>query len=404
MFKNRYILKALIKSVDKGKLSLLYGSRRVGKTMLLKEMKKIFEDREQRVLYLDLKNSKNLMRLNEDYDFISELIGTSYKKKTIIIIDDIDLILEPEHLLKRLITDYQPLAKIIVSYSNSKKIDVALNDEYLSELSVFELKPLNFIEFLDFRDFGNLIEHREWFTNKYDIQSQNLTQLKVFFTEFIKFGSYPEVVLSVNNSEKEDVLSSFINTLLQRDVQAEGIKDISKLYLLLKLLAEKSGELLNSNECAKNLNISITAIENYLKILEKLNIISRIKPFYGRYEKELKKMPMIYINDLGVRNSVLGEYNSIEDRFDKENYFKNVLFKLLSDYRKIDEIKFWRTQSRHEIDFIIDEKNAIVSKFNSRLFKESKYKRFKNLYPEVKLYFAGYKENTEGILSVFDFV
>ena len=76
-------------------------------------------------------------------------------------------------------------------------------------------------------------------------------------------------------------------------------------------------------------------------------------------------MPVIYFNDLGLRNSILGIFDSIEDRFDKENYFKNVLFKLLSDNDKIDSIKFWRTQSRHEIDFIIDEKTAIESKFNS---------------------------------------
>ena len=40
---------------------------------------------------------------------------------------------------------------------------------------------------------------------------------------------------------------------------------------------------------------------------------------------------------------------------------------------QVKNIKFWRTQSRHQVDFIVDEKTAIESKFNSRLFKDSKY-------------------------------
>ncbi len=385
-------------------LFALSGSRKSGKSTLLKEIKTNLEQQDQRVFFVDLKNPKNLMKLNENFDYISELIGTINKNKATVIIDDIDLMTHPQNMIESIKLRYLDFVNIIVSYTQNEKLDLLFIDEYSSGSNYFNLKSLSFNEFLAFKGFGDLLENSDGFLDIREIELRNLVQLRVLFSEFIKYGAYPEVVLTEQSSEKEELLSAFINSLLQNDIQGEGIKDISKLYLLLKLLAEKSGELLNSNECAKNLNVSITAIENYLKVLERLSIISRVKPFYNKYEKELKKMPIIYFNDLGIRNSILGIFDSVEDRFDKENYFKNVLFKLLSDNNRVNTIKFWRTQSRHQIDFIIDEKIAIESKFNPRLFKDSKYNRFRGLYPDINLYFAGYKDNSEGILSVFDLV
>ncbi len=398
-FKYREILKALLKSINDSGFTALSGKRRSGKSSLLKEIQNELEKQKIRVFYLDLKNPKNLMKLNENHDYISEILGTSYKDKVLVIIDDIDLLINPETLIESIKSRYLDFVNVIVSYTNKEELN-----KLFDKKNYFNLTSLSFSEFLTFKGFEGLVEPNDGFFKKEEIKPRTMTQLMVLFNEFIKYGAYPEVVLSENSSDKKDMLSDFINTLIQKDIQKEGIKDISKVYQLLKLLAEKSGELLNSNECAKNLDVSITAVENYLKVLENLSIITRIKPFFAKYDKELKKMPIVYFNDLGVRNSVLGMFNSIEDRFDKENYFNNILFKLLSDKQDINSIKFWRTQSRHEVDFIIDEKIAIGSKFNPRLLKENKYKKFKELYPEIKLYFAGYKGNTNETLSVFDFV
>ena len=49
------------------------------------------------------------------------------------------------------------------------------------------------------------------------------------------------------------------------------------------------------------------------------------------------------------------------------------------------DIQFWRTQKKHEIDFIINRKNAFEIKFSDKLFKRSKYNYFIEKYPEIKL-------------------
>jgi len=399
MFKQRKIFKEVLKTIDSDKIVAIGGSRRVGKTELLKAVKSELMSSEEPVLMIELKKPKELMKLNEDSDYISELIGTAHRKKTTVIIDDIDLLANPNELMRVIGERYLDFINIAVSYTDNEKID-----ENIDIVKYFKLKPLDFAEFIIFKGFTELLDENNGFLLRKVSEQNLLTKIKVLFSEFIKYGAYPEIVLSESENDKKEKLNEFLNNLLQKDISAEGIKDVSKLYLLLKLLAEKSSELLNSNECSKSLNVSITAIENYLKVLEKLSVISRIKPFYGRYDKELKKMPVVYFNDLGIRNAVLGTFTTIEDRFDKENYFKNVLFKILSNNGKNHSIKFWKTQSRHEVDFIIDEEKAVVSKFNSRLFKVNKYKKFHELYPEINLCFVGYKENAGNVLSYFDFL
>ncbi len=70
-------------------------------------------------------------------------------------------------------------------------------------------------------------------------------------------------------------------------------------------------------------------------------------------------------------------------------------------------IKFWRTSSGNEVDFVIDnhgfiEKEAFEIKFNSNSFKEKKYKKFMNTYPDIKLDFRAFsaKNNSTDIIAL----
>jgi predicted AAA+ superfamily ATPase len=58
----------------------------------------------------------------------------------------------------------------------------------------------------------------------------------------------------------------------------------------------------------------------------------------------------------------------------------------------IDAIKFWRTQSKNEVDFIINEQRAIEVKYQSSLIKPSKYKAFQSEYPSIPLEFMTFEE------------
>jgi len=66
--------------------------------------------------------------------------------------------------------------------------------------------------------------------------------------------------------------------------------------------------------------------------------------------------------------------------------FENLVFRNLLNNNTIDDIKFWRTQNKNEVDFVLEyEKQAYEVKVNKEKFDLSKYKLFINKYNDFNL-------------------
>lgn len=81
----------------------------------------------------------------------------------------------------------------------------------------------------------------------------------------------------------------------------------------------------------------------------------------------------------------MNNFESFDVRFDKGMLLENAVFRQLIEEYDEQEIKFWRTISGDEIDFIIEGKKAIEVKVNNKKFHSVKYQRFSENYPEIKL-------------------
>jgi predicted AAA+ superfamily ATPase len=103
-------------------------------------------------------------------------------------------------------------------------------------------------------------------------------------------------------------------------------------------------------------------------------------------------MPKIYFYDLGFRNSLLKNFDNINFRIDKWNFLENIYFRKFLFKYGIENINFWRTQNKNEVDFIIEEKKAYEIKFNEKLIKTSKYELFRKNYPDFNLEFLTFND------------
>jgi predicted AAA+ superfamily ATPase len=66
---------------------------------------------------------------------------------------------------------------------------------------------------------------------------------------------------------------------------------------------------------------------------------------------------------------------------------------------EIDDIFFWRTTECNEVDFVmsnIENPFAVEVKYNENVIKESKYRIFRENYPEIPLHFAYLEPFDEG--------
>ena len=95
-------------------------------------------------------------------------------------------------------------------------------------------------------------------------------------------------------------------------------------------------------------------------------------------------MPKIYFLDLGLRNFFLKNFRLYQEREDRGALLENVLFRQLLEGHKFDEIKFWRTVQKNEVDFVVEEKSALEVKVQLKMFKKKNYKVFFENYPRIK--------------------
>lgn len=216
-----------------------------------------------------------------------------------------------------------------------------------------------------------------------------------YYQEYLVYGGYPRVVLAPLQ-EKEEILRDIAYSYIKKDVYEANIRQSEAFYRLLKILASQIGNLVNASELAGTLGISKTAIDNYLYVMEKSFHLNLVRPFFRNIRKELTRMPKIYFLDLGLRNFLVSDFQMPEMRKDKGAILENVVFRHLLEKYPLDEIKFWRTIQKNEVDFVVA-REALEVKANPRQFRESNYKVFRQNYPKITLSLVSLNSEIESI-------
>jgi predicted AAA+ superfamily ATPase len=384
MFYPRDILEKIKKVLAGDEVVVLTGARQTGKTFILVMLKNYLDGQGQHCYYFNLENPDYLNTLNEHPFKIFEFLPDSGKKQYVFI-DEIQYLKNPTNFLKLLYDEKRSRIKLIVSGSSAFYIDRKFKDSLAGRKFLFEIQPLNFDEFLVFNGQAELLQKKK----------QNLTiyykeKILGFWEKYITYGGYPKAALSDTDDLRKIIVSEIGSSYIKKDIVDAGIRNSEKYFALLKTLASQTGQLVNSQELSNTLGIAHKTIEEYLYVIRKSYQAAFIKPFYGNLRKELTKMPKVYFYDLGLRNFFLNNYAPIDKRPDRGIYLENIYFiEFLRKTQTADKIRFWRTQEKNEVDFVI-EKEAFEVKFDSREFKSKKAVQFKELYPDIKFHVLDY--------------
>lgn len=387
----RKLFTALSNHLYEKEFTIITGARQTGKTTLLRQLEAELKSKGKKVYYLDLEDPEILANLNRHPDNIFIYLTLEPDDKTYVLVDEIQYLDNPSNFLKLIYDKYSSKLKLVVTGSSAFYIDKKFKDSLAGRKRLFKLYTLDFDEFIYFKTENDvLIEELNKIRNNENYLSLKRRELTLLFKEYLTFGGYPGVVLANDDTNKKLLLKDLFLSYLQKDIYESKIKDEKKFYNLLVLLANQTGNLLNMKELSNTLKISVTAVENYLYILQKSFHIQLIKPYHTNVRKELTKMPKIYFHDLGFRTTILNIYQDIETRLDKGAVIENYAFIRLREKYDIDYIKFWRTSSGNEVDFIMDDpatvnKNAFEIKFNAASFNKTKYKKFAYTYPDYNL-------------------
>lgn len=200
-------------------------------------------------------------------------------------------------------------------------------------------------------------------------------------------GGYPR--LFKNNIHPKDFYPSYIQTYIERDLrQIANVHDLNTFRQFIKICAGRTGQLINTNAIGNQLGINHKTVKSWLSILEASFIIFTLKPWYKNFNKRIIKSSKLYFYDTGLACSLLGinTASEIDIHFAKGALFENFIISevLKNNYNSntIKDLYFWRDNTGHEIDLIIEETNhaKFVEIKSSQTINPSFFKGLNYLY------------------------
>lgn len=315
--------------LKKGKVFVLYGPRRVGKTELIRKIISGFSGK----LFVGTGDNQEVRELLSSQK-LSQL-QTAFGSYQLVFIDEAQRIPDVGFALKLLI-DHFPDMIILVTGSSSFDLSNKIGEPLTGRSTLRNLFSISVLEL--YNQFGGM----------YVLQK---------LEDLLIFGAYPEVLSASSAEDKKEYLTSVRDAYLFKDIlELESVKNPAKLTDLLKLLAFQIGQEVSLNELSNNLGIAKQSVERYLDLLEKTFVIKKVSGFSRNLRKEIIKTARYYFWDNGIRNALINNFNSPGQRNDMGMLWENFLYmerlKTKSYKRIFASDYFWRTYDRQEIDLI----------------------------------------------------
>lgn len=348
----------------RGKVIIIYGARQVGKTTLVKGLLDKYGV-EGGYYNCEIQSIREALE-KEEPSLLKRYIGD----KRLVVFDEAQYITNIGRILKIMIDTY-PDIQIIATGSSSFDLANKTSEPLTGRALQFVLYPFSFEEL------GAL--HRGF---------ERKAQLPLL----LKYGAYPEIV-QAPEEDAQILLDDLTSKYLYKDIlEFENLKRSDIIFKLLQLLALQVGSEVSLNELANSLQTNRKTVERYIDLLEKAFVIFRLRSFSRNLRKEISKAHKVYFYDIGVRNSIIQQYQDFSLRADKGAVWENFLIverlKYLQNNRLSPNQYFWRTHDRQEIDYIEEYGGKLTGYEIKWKLKNKKFPSvFLKTYPESEAKF-----------------
>lgn len=345
------------------KVVVLLGPRRVGKTVLIRQV-------------LERTSEPYLLLHGEDQDVKNKLAYRStqrYKNLLgdikLLIIDEAQKIPEIGLILKLMVDTIDGI-KILATGSSAFDLEKFMGEPLTGRKTTFHLLALSEKELL---------------------QTETIFQNSANLRVRLIYGNYPELLHLPNPNDRKIYLDDLIKSYLLKDIlEFDLIRNSDKILQLLRLIAHQIGSEVSYTELGKQLGMSKNTVERYLDLLSKVFIVHSVGAWSRNLRKEIVKGKRWYFYDNGIRNALIGDLAPIENRKDVgilwENYIVGERIKHQKYTNMLVYNYFWRTYDQQEIDWIEDrnsELHAYEFKWSEK--KKGKFpKAFKDTYPNSR--------------------
>nr|HPJ13223.1 ATP-binding protein [Caldisericia bacterium] len=319
-----------------GKVLVVYGPRRVGKTTLIQHYLNTTKLRYRFVSGDDISIQKALG--SQSIQSISELV----QGVDLFVIDEAQRVPFIGYGLK-IMVDHNPSLKVITTGSASFDLQNKIGEPLVGRKRTLRLYPIS---------------------QKELNQHYTLFELREQLSKRLIFGSYPEVITQSSTKDQIEILHEIVHSLLLKDIlELERVKGSAVLHDLLRLLAFQVGNEVSHQEIGMTIGLDKKTVGRYLDLFEKAFLIFNLRGFSRNLRKEITKKGKYYFFDNGIRNALIANFNELSMRNDVGSLWENFLF--IERMKKLEYSSifansfFWRTWDQKEIDYIEEKDGAL---------------------------------------------
>ncbi len=329
MFPREQYLKEIISKKDNGRVKIITGLRRSGKSVLLFQL---YRDwllgegvKEDQIIALALDILENARYRNpfELDKYVREHM-VDPQKRYYIFIDEIQFVSEIQNPYvdnedaKITFIDvilgfmYMDNADVYVTGSNSKMLSSDILTQFRDRGDEIRVFPLSFAEFY----------------NEYDGDKRGAWQ------DYYTYGGMPRAASMGTHEEKSRYLKDLFDQTYIKDVlERHEIKNVTEvLDILLDVLASGIGSFTNPSKLSntfkseRQIGIGSETIEKYIGYFEESFLIEKAVRYDVKGRKYIGTPAKYYYTDLGLRNVRLG-FRQLEETHIMENVLYNDLIR-----------------------------------------------------------------------------
>lgn len=160
-------------------------------------------------------------------------------------------------------------------------------------------------------------------------------------------------------------LQAYAGMYLQQEIVAEGAtRNIPAFSRFLKVAAFCNGTIVNFTNVANDAQVARTTVYEYFEVLKDTLVLYELPPWRKTKKRKPLASSKYYFFDVGVVSSLQGrEFRPGTPEFGEafETYLMHELMSY-SDYVSGEPIRYWRSTTGFEVDFIIGDHTAVEVK------------------------------------------
>lgn len=349
--------KALALNFDVRRATVLLGPRRVGKTVMIKQL--IGEAisggiAPKNILYVSIDTPIYLGISLEK--FLSFMPEPDTAEKCVVIFDEIQYLKNWETHLKDLVDSHANI-KFIASGSAAAALQLKSKESGAGRFSDFMLPPLTFYEFLMFLGEGEkyIRQGAKGTDGRWQYAITDIAGLNSRFVDYLNYGGYPEAVVNdqVRKNPEQFIKNDIIDKVLLKDLPSlYGINGIQELNRLFSFLAYNAGNEATFENICQESGITKPTIKRYIEYLESAFLLIKVSTVDDncrtmKRERNFK----IYLNNPSMRAALFAPVKP-EDTTKIGQLAESAIFSQWQHSSAFGNLRYARWRNDGEVDIV----------------------------------------------------